>query len=83
MSGKPISQEEYKKDERCPVCEADGHMSGGSIDINGNQATQNIDCGMCGAYWTDVYILSQYDNLHDNEGNEIEVPPVYGTGPTG
>jgi len=67
----PISQAEYKVDERCPVCE-DNNVEGSSIDISNGQATQNINCISCGAYWTDVYKLDRYDNLHDKEGNEIE-----------
>jgi len=71
----PISQVEYKVDERCPVCE-DNVVEGGPVDISNGQATQNIACCSCGAYWTDVYRLYQYDNLHDEEGNEIEIPEI-------
>ncbi len=69
----PISQAEYKVDERCPVCE-DNKVEGGEITINNGQATQNIDCLSCGSYWTDVYRLEGYDNLHDEGGIELDVP---------
>jgi len=69
----PTSQAEYIKEELCPVC---GHndVSGESVEISNGQATQNVDCLECGSYWTDVYKLTKYDNLHDEEGNELEVP---------
>ena len=79
MSKQPISQAEYKVDERCPVC-GDNQVDGDSVDISNGQATQNITCSYCGSYWTDVYRLQKYDNLHDEEGNELEVPEVFGTG---
>lgn len=69
----PISQAEYKVDERCPLCE-DNQVQGDSIDINNGQAIQNIDCLTCGAYWTDIYKLDHYENLHDKEGNELDFP---------
>lgn len=69
----PISQAEYKVDERCPVCE-DNQVEGGSVDISNGHAYQNITCLSCGALWTDVYNLHRYDNLHDDEGNTIEMP---------
>lgn len=72
---KPISQAEYVKNERCPVCESDD-FSGDAIEIDGGRAIQNIDCNTCGAYWTDIYRLHQYDNLHDAEGNELDIPEV-------
>ena len=75
MSKTPISQAEYKVDERCPVCE-DGQVEGDSIDIDSGQATQSITCNTCGAYWTNVYRLERYDGLHDEAGYELEVPAV-------
>ena len=69
----PISQAEYKVDERCPMCE-DTDVEGGSVDINNGHAFQNITCLSCGASWTDEYKLHRYSNLHDDEVNEIEVP---------
>ena len=69
----PISQAEYKVDERCPVCEST-MVEGGHVDINNGHAYQNITCTDCGASWKDVYKLQQYRNLHDEEGNRLEVP---------
>jgi len=73
--GKPISQAKYLKEGDCPVCENDV-FEGGPIDINGGQATQNVHCVTCGSYWTDVYRLIQYDNLHAEDGTEIDIPGV-------
>lgn len=67
------TQEEYRKSENCPICNCD-QVSGGFVSVENGQAIQNIDCDECGAYWTDVYKLTQYDNLHDKEGNEVEFP---------
>lgn len=69
----PISQAEYKVDERCPVCE-DTNVEGGHVDISNGHAYQNITCTICGSYWTDTYNLQGYDALHDSEGCEIDYP---------
>ena len=79
MSKRPISQAEYKVDERCPVCE-DTQVEGDSVDISNGHATQVITCSSCGAWWTDVYKLYQYEGLHQEDGEELDVPEVLGTG---
>lgn len=72
---KPISQVEYKKDERCPMCEGNV-VEGGPIDINSGEATQNVFCTTCCATWTDIYRLQQYDNLRDGDDKDVDVPEV-------
>ena len=84
MASKPVSQKQYLKDEHCPMC-GGSEVEGGPINVEGGNAFQDISCmyESCGADWTDEYKLVRYDNLTDREGNTIEAPPVYGTGPTG
>lgn len=69
----PISQDEYKVDERCPMCESTD-VEGGPIDINNGHAYQPITCTSCGANWTDAYKLECYRDLRDDEGDEVTYP---------
>lgn len=52
----------------CPVCK--GHdISGGYIEIDGGVAWQEVDCGECGATWTDEYDLARVSNVRKGEDN--------------
>ena len=44
----------------CPHCRS-REITGGSVDINGNQAFQSVTCGDCHAEWTDVYRLDNVE----------------------
>ena len=81
MSG-PISQAEYKVDERCPMCECTD-VEGDSIDINNGHAYQEITCTCCGANWKDVYVLRSYESLFDGDGKEVEAPLYFPPGACG
>lgn len=41
----------------CPFCGSD-EISGDSVDIEAQQAWQNVDCQACGQSWRDVYKLA-------------------------
>lgn len=60
-----LTQEQYvqKGGLICPICQANDSTEGSSIEIDCNVAYQDCNCLECGANWTDVYILSGYDNL--------------------
>ena len=59
----PILTEEQKKKylengwAKCPFCESED-ISGDSIDIEANEAWQNVSCSDCGKSWRDVYKLA-------------------------
>lgn len=54
----PVSKEEYlKRYGHCPYCGNDGDLDGGFVEIDGNLATQNVQCNACGNCWTDIYRL--------------------------
>lgn len=60
---KPLSQRAYlKKFAHCPNCGSED-ISGESIDVDGNGASQECGCQNCGASWTDTYKLTGYVNL--------------------
>ena len=43
----------------CPYCKSE-HITGGSVDIDGGIASQNVACYECDAEWTDHYRLVGY-----------------------
>ena len=51
---------------RCPVCQCT-HFDGGSVEIDGATASQEIWCMNCGASWTDTYTLTGYTDLDTSE----------------
>jgi len=42
---------------RCPACGSED-ITGGSVEIEGGHAHQEVDCVDCDATWRDVYTLS-------------------------
>ena len=51
---------------RCPVCQ-NTHFDGGSVEIDGATASQEIWCKTCGASWNDTYTLTGYTGLDTSE----------------
>lgn len=64
----PMTSAEYvsKKGVQCPVCR-DTDIEGGPIEIDAGRAYQDIRCMVCGAYWTDTYELTGYQDLHKED----------------
>ena len=44
----------------CPRCKS-GDISGGSINIDSDTASQDITCSDCGLGWTDIYTLTNIE----------------------
>ena len=65
----PLSNQEYllKRGQICPVCRDRDGLSGGFIEVDIDQASQDVTCYSCGASWTDVYTLSWYKDLQEGE----------------
>jgi hypothetical protein len=42
---------------KCPRCLSDD-IEGGSVDIDGPEATQDVSCNVCDATWTDIYTMT-------------------------
>ena len=64
------TQKEYLKAyAHCPACNSD-QIEGYSIDIDGNECSQDITCLSCWSTWTDVYTLTGYANLQ-SEGVKL------------
>jgi hypothetical protein len=66
---KPMTEAEYVGHNGviCPVCRAEGHIEGGSFDLEEGYAFQDLGCQACGASWSDVYALTGYTMLELNE----------------
>jgi hypothetical protein len=45
-------------DGKCPKCESI-NITGGHVEIDGDEAVQGVLCGDCEFEWEDVYILSE------------------------
>lgn len=45
---------------KCPYC-GDSDITGGFVEISGNQAWQECGCSACDASWTDIYTLSDVE----------------------
>lgn len=48
-------------------------IEGGSIEIDGDEAWQEVSCSDCGWEWTDCYKLYTVVNVKDCEGNNLEL----------
>lgn len=46
----------------CPACRTT-QITGGTIDIDGTEAFQEVSCNNCGASWNDLYRLVGFDDL--------------------
>ena len=49
----------YVKDgwAHCPYCKSE-NIEGGSVDIEGNEAFQEVTCNDCESVWQDVFTLT-------------------------
>jgi hypothetical protein len=55
---------------RCPVCKHKTIEGGGSVEVNGGTATQDVSCLTCGSYWDDQYQLTGFSNLNRGEDHK-------------
>lgn len=64
MSNDVMNNEEYvaKAGNVCPACGSDD-IEGGSIDVEGKIAKQEVSCNNCDAEWSDNYMLCGYSDL--------------------
>jgi hypothetical protein len=64
-----LSNAEYVKNhgQKCPQC-GGAEIEGGTVEVLGGFATQEISCGDCGASWLDNYNLIGFTDLTKGEG---------------
>lgn len=55
---------------RCPMCKSP-NISAGALDGEGSMSWSDVNCGECGASWTDEFKLVGITNLLDGEGNAV------------
>ena len=48
----------------CPYCRSES-ITGESVDIEGRQASQEVDCQECGRRWHDVYRLADVEVMDE------------------
>lgn len=53
----------------CPQCRSN-EIEGGSIDVNGSSAYQNVVCKCCSSTWTDHYRLVGFDEFEPGQIEE-------------
>lgn len=65
---KTVSSKAYAKKggNACPVCGSESY-EGGSVEIEGSEAFQPLNCIDCGAAWTDKYVLVGYVDLETGD----------------
>ncbi len=61
-----IKQYIYNNGQKCIFCGRED-LRGDSTEISSGQAAQSVTCGICGASWTDVYILNNVVNIEKPE----------------
>lgn len=49
---------------RCPFCGSDS-IDGGSLDVDGPEAYQEVSCNDCPGRWRDIYTLTNVVSLED------------------
>jgi hypothetical protein len=74
---KPLTDHEYVKAHRglaCPNCLSNDIVAIGSKPLRGGADVKSheMSCENCGASWDDVYRLEGYQDLKDEDGNDIE-----------
>lgn len=47
---------------QCPKC-GGGNIEGRFIEIEGNEATQIVDCLDCEFSWQDIYLLQRFEPI--------------------
>ena len=46
----------------CPYCRSES-ITGDSVDIEGNRASQEVSCQNCGKTWRDIYRLADVEEI--------------------
>lgn len=69
----PLSDKQYREASGgvCPCCGSE-NIEGGSIDIQGRSAYQEVSCLECDASWNDVYHLAGYNDLKNADDELIK-----------
>ena len=64
-----LSSDDYValKGFHCPVCNSTRIKAVTDLDVNGETCWQEILCTSCDAVWTDVYLLTGYEDLRIDE----------------
>jgi hypothetical protein len=50
----------------CPYCQSEDSLYFSSIEIEQNQAYQDVSCHNCGKMWADVYILTTIAEIEED-----------------
>jgi C4-type Zn-finger protein len=58
---KPMSDEEYVRDTRCPVCGSESLIYSPDVEFGGDFISQPVQCEHCGRHWDQIYVLTGYE----------------------
>ncbi len=50
-----------KRGSSCPLCRSALSLEGESVEVEGNEARQEMSCFECGLIWTDIYVLARIE----------------------
>ncbi len=50
----------------CPFCMEEVNITGESVDIEGNRASQQVACQECGRTWRDIYRLADVEEIKED-----------------
>jgi hypothetical protein len=59
-----LTQNEYKKNQKCPHCEADNgevYARAPLAHYGQGNVTQKMGCDLCMKNWTDIYKIARYE----------------------
>jgi hypothetical protein len=73
MEGQAKAEYLAKKGNHCPVCGSWQVEGNSAPEVEGNSAHQKVYCLQCEASWVDIYTLTDYRYLEDENGKSIPV----------
>ncbi len=50
-----------KRGSSCPLCRSALSLEGESVEIEGNEARQEMSCSDCDLRWIDIYVLARIE----------------------
>ena len=50
-----------KRGASCPRCGEEVSIEGEQLNVDGNEARQEMSCFECGLIWTDIYVLARIE----------------------
>ena len=65
--------------QHCPFCQSRA-IAGGSFEVDGGTAWQDVTCRACGRAWQDLYTLTDVEGVTDDGPEALPAAEVAGGG---